>query len=237
MDPVRRTHTSANDGADNGFVTMGYFTRARHRLLLRAGRRLHDLRRLLLLGPRARRTRTGSCRSRRNIDPAGTAGGPVRRDLHATARPTTGPSGGRPCPSACSAAGVSWKVYNDPTALFELSPFPYFKLLRPGRPRPSPSWSRTGSDPDLPGGLRRGRGRRARCRRCPGSCRRSPSASTPPRRPSTASTSSSQVLSTLVSNPDIWATTVLIITYDENGGFFDHVPPPTAAGRDRRAST
>ena len=26
-------------------------------------------------------------------------------------------------------------------------------------------------------------------------------------------------------NPDLWAKTVMIITYDEHGGFFDHVPP------------
>ena len=26
-------------------------------------------------------------------------------------------------------------------------------------------------------------------------------------------------------NPDVWAGTVMIITYDEHGGFFDHVPP------------
>ena len=31
-------------------------------------------------------------------------------------------------PERLSAAGVSWKVYNDPTALLELSPFPYFKV-------------------------------------------------------------------------------------------------------------
>jgi phospholipase C len=35
-------------------------------------------------------------------------------------------------------------------------------------------------------------------------------------------------LSALVSNKKLWAKTALIITYDENGGFFDHVPPPTA---------
>jgi phospholipase C len=34
------------------------------------------------------------------------------------------------------------------------------------------------------------------------------------------------VLSTLVSHPKIWAKTALFITHDENGGFFDHVPPP-----------
>ena len=37
-----------------------------------------------------------------------------------------------------------------------------------------------------------------------------------------------QVLATLVSNPAVWERTVLFVTYDENGGFFDHVPPPTA---------
>jgi phospholipase C len=36
-----------------------------------------------------------------------------------------------------------------------------------------------------------------------------------------------QVLDTLLSNPEVWASTVLFIMYDENDGFFDHVPPPT----------
>jgi phospholipase C len=35
------------------------------------------------------------------------------------------------------------------------------------------------------------------------------------------------VLNTLVSNPGVWSKTALLIIYDENGGFFDHVPPPT----------
>ncbi|MGH9007398.1 MAG: phospholipase C, partial [Acidimicrobiales bacterium] len=38
---------------------------------------------------------------------------------------------------------------------------------------------------------------------------------------------SHQVLKALQSNPKVWAKTVLVITYDENGGFFDHVVPPT----------
>lgn len=37
-----------------------------------------------------------------------------------------------------------------------------------------------------------------------------------------------QVLSTLVSNPEVWAKTVVFLVYDENGGFFDHVAPPVA---------
>jgi phospholipase C len=37
----------------------------------------------------------------------------------------------------------------------------------------------------------------------------------------------SQVVSILASNPDVWSKTALIITYDEEGGFFDHLVPPT----------
>jgi len=35
-----------------------------------------------------------------------------------------------------------------------------------------------------------------------------------------------RVLQALTSNPEVWARTVLIVNYDENDGFFDHVPPP-----------
>lgn len=37
----------------------------------------------------------------------------------------------------------------------------------------------------------------------------------------------SQVLDALVANPEIWSKTVLFINYDEEGGFFDHMVPPT----------
>ncbi|MCV6987018.1 phospholipase C [Mycobacterium shinjukuense] len=36
------------------------------------------------------------------------------------------------------------------------------------------------------------------------------------------------VLRMLLANPAVWEKTALIISYDENGGFFDHVVPPTA---------
>ncbi|MFC4765164.1 phosphocholine-specific phospholipase C [Dyella koreensis] len=38
---------------------------------------------------------------------------------------------------------------------------------------------------------------------------------------------SAQLLAALVANPAVYAKTVFILNYDENGGFFDHVPPPT----------
>lgn len=36
------------------------------------------------------------------------------------------------------------------------------------------------------------------------------------------------VIQALMSNPDTWASTVLLINYDENDGYFDHVLPPLA---------
>ncbi|WP_406221702.1 phosphocholine-specific phospholipase C [Streptomyces decoyicus] len=36
----------------------------------------------------------------------------------------------------------------------------------------------------------------------------------------------SQVLDALTANPEVWSRTALFVTYDENDGYFDHVPPP-----------
>src|SRR5262249_19287432 len=45
---------------------------------------------------------------------------------------------------------------------------------------------------------------------------------------------------TLISNPDRWKTTMMIVTYDEHGGFFDHVTPlpiPTSVAGFQFATT
>ena len=48
----------------------------------------------------------------------------------------------------------------------------------------------------------------------------------------------SQVLDTLTANPDVWSKTALIICFDENDGFFDHlVPPFPASGAAQGGST
>jgi phospholipase C len=41
-----------------------------------------------------------------------------------------------------------------------------------------------------------------------------------------------QVLDALTANPEVWSQTVLLVNYDENDGFFDHLPPPSAPSRD-----
>lgn len=46
-----------------------------------------------------------------------------------------------------------------------------------------------------------------------------------------------QVLQILTSNPEVWSKTVLLVTYDENDGFFDHVVPPFPADAANGLST
>ena len=46
----------------------------------------------------------------------------------------------------------------------------------------------------------------------------------------------SEVLNILTQNPKIWKKTIFILTYDENDGYFDHVPPFVAPNPNQRAS-
>jgi phospholipase C len=50
----------------------------------------------------------------------------------------------------------------------------------------------------------------------------------PPSPPAMGEYFTSQVLAALTSSPAVWSKTVLFHTYDENDGWFDHVPPPVA---------
>lgn len=44
----------------------------------------------------------------------------------------------------------------------------------------------------------------------------------------------SEILDILTKNPDVWKKTVFILTYDENDGYFDHIPPFVAPDPDDR---
>jgi phospholipase C len=39
------------------------------------------------------------------------------------------------------------------------------------------------------------------------------------------------IYNALVANPALWAKTLFVVTYDEHGGFYDHVPPPAHIDR------
>jgi phospholipase C len=50
----------------------------------------------------------------------------------------------------------------------------------------------------------------------------------PPGPPTRGEWFTNQVLGSLIAHPDVWAKTVLFLSYDENDGIFDHVAPPVA---------
>ncbi|MGZ6016925.1 MAG: alkaline phosphatase family protein, partial [Phenylobacterium sp.] len=47
--------------------------------------------------------------------------------------------------------------------------------------------------------------------------------------PSDGAWLTARLIAALAANPKVWAKTVLILNYDENDGFFDHMPPPLPA--------
>jgi len=54
-----------------------------------------------------------------------------------------------------------------------------------------------------------------------------------PSSPAQGADYTSRVLEALTANPAVWAKTVLFINFDENDGFFDHMPPPAAPSYER----
>jgi len=46
-----------------------------------------------------------------------------------------------------------------------------------------------------------------------------------------------ELLDALTANPDVWSKTVLLINFDENDGYFDHLPPPCAPSLDGQGGT
>ncbi|MBI1360194.1 MAG: phospholipase C, phosphocholine-specific [Alphaproteobacteria bacterium] len=53
-----------------------------------------------------------------------------------------------------------------------------------------------------------------------------------PSSPAQGADYTARVIDALTADPKVWAKTVLLVTFDENDGFFDHVPPPAPPGRD-----
>jgi phospholipase C len=47
-----------------------------------------------------------------------------------------------------------------------------------------------------------------------------------PSSPAQGADYTARVLDALTSNPEVWSKTVLFVNFDENDGFFDHLPPP-----------
>jgi phospholipase C len=228
-----KTHTSATfEGPTNGVMTMGYYERADlpFYYALADAFTICDNYYCSVMGP-THPNRLMALSG--TIDPGGTAGGPViitNEDTDAiwsASWPTM--------PEVLEDAGISWKVYNPEGTLYTPSFFeqhgllagdailPYFSQYK----NPSSTLYQKAFLPQYPtdfvadvasGNL-------------PAVSWILPPAGYdehPPSPPALGEWFTNQMIRTLVSNPEVWSKTVLFHMYDENDGFFDHVPPPTA---------
>jgi phospholipase C len=158
-----------------------------------------------------------------SIDPAGRHGGPVltTEGLLSKAQ-KAGTFSWTTYPEQLQARGVSWKVYASPEANLGDNLLTYFKAYQRHPKLAANAFSST-----FPGSFR------ADCAagRLPHvSWVLAPLLDTehPPAPVTFGEVAAAQMLQALTANPSLWAKTVVFMTQDECGGFFDHVPPPVA---------
>jgi phospholipase C len=222
MDKFVATHVNV-DGAAHGPVTMGYYTRADlpFYYALADAFTVCDAYFSSVLGPTDSNRLMGISAT---IDPAGTAGGPVV-ETFGNRIAEYGKLHWETMPERLQAAGVSWKVYNDRLSELALSPLPYFKAYNDPFSVTGVELVGRGLTPDLDDF-----GQDIKQNKLPSVSWIMPPLAEcehPAAPPGYGEYFIHSILSALVSNPAVWAQTVLFVTHDENGGFFDHVPPLT----------
>jgi len=163
-----------------------------------------------------------------SIDPDGKNGGPLLQTLVSNRPSMFGKLTYTTMPEQLQAKGVSWKIYSSPDisafgALETDNVLPYFKNFQdsssvlyknafgPQFPTDFVSDALSGNLPQVSWIV--------------GSVITSDH---PPSPSLFGENTLAAVVAALTANPAAWAKTVLFATYDENGGFFDHVPPVTA---------
>jgi phospholipase C len=163
-----------------------------------------------------------------SVDPDGTNGGPLLQSLVTNRAAMTGKLTYTTMPEQLQARNISWKIYNSPEAsllngLLSDNVLPYFKNFQD----PTSTLYQNAFGPQFPidflsdvatGNL-------------PQVSWIIPSEVTSDHPPSPSVFGEAvlaAIVAALTANPSVWAKTVLFVSYDENGGFFDHVPPVTA---------
>ncbi len=176
-----------------------------------------------------------------SIDPAGVAGGPVIvTNSDQTAHQFT--CSWETMPEALQSSGISWKCYNPYGSLYQpgSSAFVNKNVLLYFKQYSDPTSTLYQNafgyyGPNVNGGLTASGGPNDFAKDVANntlpqvSWILSPNSydEHPPAPAQLGEWYTQQILNTLLSNPTVWASTVLFIMYDENDGWFDHVPPPT----------
>lgn len=168
------------------------------------------------------------------IDPSGGGGGPALYNDFEDFGPASGAGSERgyawtTYAERLQAAGVGWRVYQDLDDNFGDNSLAGFRRFRDAFHRRSAGDEALVDRGASTGGLRRLRddvvaGRLPEVSWIVGTAEGSehPWKSSPVQ----GAAYVAQVLDALTSNPEVWARTVLFVNYDENDGYFDHVPPP-----------
>ncbi len=154
-------------------------------------------------------------------DPARTGGGPVMDN--------TVPSGGfswTTYAERLQAAGITWRVYQQNTDFYSGNPLTWFAQFKSATPG-TPLYDRgvalvTNLIAALNSDVTNGSLPQVSWIVPPWSASEHPYFS-----PASGEAFVSQVVQALQLNPAVANSTVLFFTYDENGGFFDHLPSPT----------
>ncbi|MCW1383694.1 phospholipase C, phosphocholine-specific [Novosphingobium sp. KCTC 2891] len=169
--------------------------------------------------------------------PSGTTGGPAISNSHDNLPQLGGhPESYRWTTYAerLHAAGIDWRIYQDMADNFTDNPLAGFHAFRTAFDRAP------GSNPELlerglsthtldrfRADVREGKLPQVSYMIAPAALSEHPG----PSSPAQGAAYTAEVLEALTANPAVWARTVLFVMYDENDGFFDHVPPPAPPAR------
>jgi phospholipase C len=222
MNSFLSAHLEA-DGTSNGVLTMGYFTPQDLSFYyeLCNAFTVCDHYFCSVMGPTDPNRLMFMSGS---IDPAGVAGGPIIETETSTRLQTYNTLSWTTMPENLQAAGVTWKVYADSIGLLALSSLEYFKAYN-GSSSSAQNLAELAFQQSYPDQFQSD----VAAGTLPQVSWIIPpvwGCEHPAAPPEYGEYVSQQILNTLVSNPDVWAKTAFIIVYDENGGWFDHVPPP-----------
>ena len=233
-------HQSWNNGAMDGFVSsrlainandavlaMGYYTRADipYYYGVADAFTICDHYHCSVIGPtHPNRLYTMAA----SIDPDGKNGGPVLQTVIATRDALKGRLTYTTMPEQLQARGITWKIYSSPDesisgGVVSDDVLSFFKNYQD----PSTVLHQNAFGPQFPVDFLSdlATGNLPQVSWLVGSV----FTSDHPPSPSVFGESIlSLVVNALAADPAVWAKTVLFVTYDENGGFFDHVPPVTA---------
>jgi len=220
MDGFLREHL-ADNGSANGPLTMGYYRRTDlpFYYALADAFTICDRFHCSVIGP-TDPNRLYSMSG--TLDPDGKNGGPLLETLLSDRLTKFGAFTWTTMPEQLQARGISWKVYGNPDGNYGDNVLSYFKAYLT-----DPQLAVNAFTPTFPGTFETDVAANALPQV---SWVLAPLVQSehPPAPVTYGEYATYQVLNALTSNPQVWAKTALFVTYDENGGFFDHVPPPTA---------